>query len=312
MAPTWTPDSLPDLSGRTYVVTGGNTGIGKWTVHHLARRNARVFLGSRSAEKGQKAISEIQASVPHAKVELLIMDLMDLSSVVAAAKEVANKSSTLHGLVNSAGIMATPFFMTKDGYESQFETNYLSHWVLTWHLLPLLQRTARTSPPGNVRIVNVSSMGHAAAPSEGIKFQDTSLKHAFTFRRYGQSKLANILHTKALERRYGPNGGTAERSTAIWNVSLHPGNVDTQLNRKAKGSSFTPVLRYLGVFMTPEEGSYTSLFAVAGTELKDQDSGSYHIPFGKKKTPSKMAQDVDLAEKLWNWTEKEMRSKGFI
>ncbi len=158
--------------------------------------------------------------------------------------------------------MAVPFEMTSDGYESQIQTNYLSHFVLTYQLLPLLQKTAANSPKGVVRIVNVSSMGHKAAPSEGINFEDINLKDAFTFRRYAQSKLANILHTNALNKRYGPEEGE------IWVASLHPGNVDTQLNTKSWGSSFTPMLRCFGVYIKPEEGSFTSLFAAASPEFK--------------------------------------------
>lgn len=312
MAPSWTPESLPDLAGRTYVVTGGNTGIGKWTVYHLAKRHAKVFLGCRSRDKGQQAMNDIQTDIPDADIEILLMDLMDLKSINAAAKEVAQKTKTLHGIVNSAGIMATPYKMTEDGYESQFQTNYLSHWLLTYQLLPLLQRTASQSSPGTVRIVNVSSMGHNAAASNGINFEDTSLKDSFTFKRYAQSKLANILHSKALEQRFGPNGRLADVNTSIWNIALHPGNVDTQLNVQSWGGSIAPVLRCLGVYMTPEEGSFNSLFALAGKEMKADDSGSYFIPFAKKKQPSKLAENAELAEKLWTWTEEQMRRKAFI
>jgi len=312
MSPSWTPDSLPALSGRVYLVTGGNTGIGFHTVLQLAKHGARVYLGSRSTERGNQAMNSIRASVPNADITLLQMDLMDLSSVVAAAKNLLANETQLHGLVNSAGIMATPFQMTKDGYESQWETNYLSHWVLAWHLLPLMQKTAANSPEGAVRIVNVSSVGHTAAPSEGIKFADTSLKDSHTFRRYGQSKLSNILHAKALNKRYGPTSQSENNGGKIWIVALHPGNVDTGLNQKSWGSAMTPVLRLLGVYIKPDEGAYTSLFAVAGESLKKEDSGKYFVPFGKLTTPSKKAQNTELAERLWDWTEKEMKEKGFI
>jgi NAD(P)-dependent dehydrogenase (short-subunit alcohol dehydrogenase family) len=294
-------------------VTGGNTGIGYWTVLHLAKRHARVFLGCRSAERGEEAVRSIHVAVPHAQVELLLMDLMDLKSVLAAAKEVCSKTQSLHGLVNSAGIMATPFHMTVDGFESQFQTNYLAHWVLTYHLLSMIQATAANSGPGTVRIVNVSSMGHTGAPTGGINFEDTSLQSAFTFKRYGQSKLANILHSKELHRRYGPGrrGGGGDDSGSIWTLALHPGNVDTQLNTKTWGASFTPILRCLGVYITPEEGSFTQLYAVAG-EMSEKDSGCYLVPFGEKKTPHKYATDPVLAEKLWAWTEQELRKGGHI
>jgi NAD(P)-dependent dehydrogenase (short-subunit alcohol dehydrogenase family) len=131
--------------------------------------------------------------------------------------------------------MATPFEMTADGYEAQIQTNYLSHWVLTYHLLPLLRKTAATSTRGEVRIVNVSSMGHKQAPSEGINFKDINLKDSFTFSRYAQSKLANVLHAKALNKHFGTQSQKAGAEGEMGVASLHPGNVDTQLNAKSWG-----------------------------------------------------------------------------
>ncbi|KNA98660.1 hypothetical protein FOXG_18444 [Fusarium oxysporum f. sp. lycopersici 4287] len=164
---TFHPDSLPDLTGRVYVVTGGNSGMqvysqsfcqqvlisnlfcrGLYTVSHLARHGAHVYMCSRSRDKGNKAIAEIQKDHPSTKIDLLQIDLMDLGSVVAAAKQFLSLSTSLHGLVNNAGIMATPFDITRDGHEAQWQTNYLSHWVLTEHLLPVMLETSKSSPPG--------------------------------------------------------------------------------------------------------------------------------------------------------------------
>ena len=312
MALKFHPDSLPDLSGRVYVVTGGNTGIGFHTVLHLAKHNAKVYLAARSAEKGTSAVESIVSTVPNAKVELLLMDLMILHSVVAATQEIMKKEERLHGLVNSAGIMAVPLEITADGFESQFQVNYLAHWLLTYRLMPLLQKTTLESAIGDVRIVNVSSMGHKAAPSEGIKFDDINLRDAFTFTRYGQSKLANVLHAKSLNDRFGPKSESAKNRGAIWAVSLHPGNIDTQLNNNSWGSSFTPVLRCFGVYIKPEEGSFNSLFAVASTEFGPDDCGEYFVPIAERSKPSSKANDVDLREKLYAWTEEEMRKRGLI
>ncbi|OAP59206.1 hypothetical protein AYL99_06504 [Fonsecaea erecta] len=341
----WTPDSLPSLEGRTYVVTGGNTGIGRWTVHHLALHGATVYMTSRSAEKGASAISSITATIKEThpevvdvehRIHLVVMDLMSLRSVVAGAKRIRAECTQLHGLVNSAGIMATPYLLSEDGYESQWQTNYLAHWLLTQHLLPLLESTARTAPEGTVRVVNVTSVGHAATFKEGIRFEDTGLTHAFTFRRYAQSKLANILHANALHARYNSNNDNKPSSSVpassstpnnpppsssssppphIWAISLHPGNINTQLNSRAwGGSTLAPILRCMGVYITPEQGSYNSLWAVAGSDITRDMSGGYFVPVAERKAPSKLAQDPDgtLARKLWDWTEKEMREKGFL
>jgi NAD(P)-dependent dehydrogenase (short-subunit alcohol dehydrogenase family) len=359
---TWSPSSLPSLHGRTYLVTGGNTGIGYWTVYHLARHGATVYMTSRSSEKGTQAIANIKSSLsavdsavdpdrdrdrdrdsdPHPdtnpKIHLIVMDLMSLSSVVAGATHILKQCTSLHGMLNSAGIMATPLAMSQDGYESQFQTNYLSHWLLTYHLLPLLESTATamasssssSSPSSSgttVRIVNVSSTGHTATLKEGITFADISLSHKHTFRRYAQSKLANILHSKSLALRYysQPSASASASAsdpechtptgagTGILSISLHPGNVDTQLNTSAwGGSSLTPILRCLGVYITPEQGSYNSLWAVASPDVTADMSGQYFMPVGVPKTPSKLATNATLAKKLWDWTVEEMKGKGFV
>jgi NAD(P)-dependent dehydrogenase (short-subunit alcohol dehydrogenase family) len=314
----WSPESLPSLDGRIYLVTGGNTGIGFWTIQHLALHGATVYLTSRSPEKGNAAVVSITAAIKKAKpdlepsLHLVIMDHMSLKSVMAATKRIRSECNSLHGIVNSAGIMATPFELSEDGFEAQWQTNYLAHWLLTYHLLPLLESTARASPPGTVRIVNVSSMGHAATLKEGITFDDTSLKDKFTFRRYAQSKLANILHSNVLHSRYN-SSSAREQTLKIWAISLHPGNISTQLNARSwGGSTVYPILKCLGVYITPEQGSFNSLWAVAGNEVTADMSGQYFVPVAEKKVPSKLAQDGNLATKLWEWTEREMREKGFL
>src|SRR6187402_709914 len=113
------PSSLPDLSNKVFLVTGGNAGIGFQTILHLVRKNAKVYMGCRSATKGTAAIASIRELVPNANIHLLILDHMNLSSVVSAAKEFASKEPKLHGLINNAGIMAVPFEKSKDGWESQ-------------------------------------------------------------------------------------------------------------------------------------------------------------------------------------------------
>jgi retinol dehydrogenase-12 len=199
------PDTLPDLSGRVYIVTGATSGIGHHTATRLSQHNAHVYLCARTASKGSSTTASIQALYPNAKLGTLVMDHTKLASVVAAAKHFLAEENRLDGLVNNAGIMATPFAMTEDGYEEQFQTNYLAHWVFTSHLLPLMLTTAKGKPAGSVRIVNLSSYGHHSAPKGGIGFEDTSLKDASGMTRYGQSKLANVLHTKTLHKRYGPS-----------------------------------------------------------------------------------------------------------
>jgi len=311
----FTPSSLPSLTGKTYVVTGGNTGIGRYTVQHLAEHGARVYLGARSESKANAAITEIKQIVPSADINFLQIDLTDLKTVAVAAAEFKNKEIQLHGLVNNAGIMATPFEKTKDGYEAQWQTNYVSHWLLTYLLLPTLLSTAAApgSKPGDVRIVNLTSNGHNFAPSAGIDFADIDLVKGGIWNRYGQSKLGNILHAKTLAKLYGPNG-TSNEGKDIWTASVHPGSINTQLNKRTSSplKMLQPVLQALGVYSTADEGSYSSLFAVASQDFKESDVGGYFVPTAKKGKPSKKAGNEKLAEELWSWSEKEMRSKGFI
>jgi NAD(P)-dependent dehydrogenase (short-subunit alcohol dehydrogenase family) len=197
---------------------------GYHTVFHLAKHNAKVYLGARSEAKATTKISEIKSQIPNADVRFLKMDLMNLGSVVSAAQEFLSEESRLHGLVNNAGIMATAFEVTSDGYEAQWQTNYLSHWVLTQHVLPTMLATAENSQPGDVRIVNVTSIGHNVAPKGGIDFDDINQLKGGVWSRYGQSKLGNILFSKELNQRYGPDSSAVSK---IWTASVHPGAVDT-------------------------------------------------------------------------------------
>lgn len=183
------PSTLPDLTGKVYLITGGNAGIGYQTALVLAQQNATTYIGCRSQTRGQEATSSILSSVSTAKLHLLILDHMNLSSVVAAAASFASQEPKLHCLINNAGIMAVPFEISKDGFESQWQTNYVAHWLLTHHLLPTLLSTAKASQPGDVRIVNVTSVGHRFAPKGGIAFDDINQVNGGLWSRYGQSKL---------------------------------------------------------------------------------------------------------------------------
>lgn len=286
---------------------------------------------TRSLSKGEAAIASIEEahSSTNINIDPLQLDLKDLTSVVRAAKHFLTLETALHGLVNNAGIMATPFEVTRDGYEAQWQTNYLSHWVFTTHLLPLLQRTAAAGSTlgdsGNVRIVNLTSSGHLAAPKPGIDFEDPSLKNSGgPWSRYGQSKLANILHTRTLHTLYGPGSGSARTGGGeIWVTCVHPGVVDTNLassvGESGTGSSAMmgvfSLLRWVGLTWSDDKGSWNSLFCVAGQEMKAEESGGYVEIFGRFGEPkclSKAAKDAELAERLEKWTREVMQTEGFL
>lgn len=308
------PFALPPLAGKVYLVTGGNTGVGFHTVDEVAKHGARVYMGARSPSKAEDAIKRIRAETPAADVHFLQLELMDLQSVVAAAKQFKKKETKLHGLVNNAGIMATPFALSGDGFEAQWQTNYLSHWLLTWHLLDTMSKTLQEegNVPGSVRVVNVTSDGHSFAPKGGTDFVDINQEKGGLWSRYGQSKLGNILHVKQLNALFGPDG-TEGAKRGIWAAAVHPGHLDTNLNKQTALPKFVnTVLRVVGAYSHAREGAYISVFAVASPEFKAGDSGAYFVPGHKRKQPSKAARDMELAGRLWKWTEDEMRKRNLL
>lgn len=212
--------------------------------------------------------------------------------------------------------MATPLAITGDGYEAQLQTNYISHWLLTYHLTPLLLSTSKNAQEGSVRVVNITSVGHNFAPKGGIVFDDMNQvgRDGGPWTRYGMSKLANILHARELHERYGPASPSSKDSGKIWTAATHPGNVDTGL---ARNSAFlgwlspvsAPVLKCLGVMISAPKAAATPVFAATNPGLV---SGSYLVPVAKVGKESKEARDRDLGRKLWAWTEGEMNAKGFL
>ncbi|KAH8809094.1 hypothetical protein F5884DRAFT_706269 [Xylogone sp. PMI_703] len=307
---TFKPEQLPNLGGRVALVTGGTSGLGLYTCLELAKHGARVYLTGRSRPAGTKAIEIIHGEAPSADVIFLDCELSDLTSVESCAKAFLEKETKLHILVNNAGIMAPPAGETKQGFETQFGVNYLSHFLLTRRLLPALQTAAAASKPGEVRVVNISSAGHTMAPEDGISFDDLSLNSSkgnlFTI--YGQSKLANVLHSKEIAKRYGKG------DHPIISVSLHPGIVKTGLARSAKeGNWWYHLAQPLIEFRAPDarRGAYTQLYCAASPAVKLTDNGCYYVPVGKKQEPSKLGRNTQLATKLWDWTDTQLAAKGF-
>ena len=231
---------------------------------------------------------------------------MSFESIKAAAEQVQKETSRLDILMNNAGIMATPFETTKEGYESQFGTNHVGHALLTKLLMPTLLKTAG-EPDSDVRIVNISSVGHNMAPSGGIIFETEQLKKQGPWARYGQSKLANILFAKGLAKRY----------PQLRAVAVHPGVILTDLyTAQNEGSAvFRCTMAAMNkLFFTKlENGAHSQLWAA--TVPKDQvETGAYYTPVGVKSGASYLtgyARDEKLADRLWDWTEEEFKKHGF-
>jgi NAD(P)-dependent dehydrogenase (short-subunit alcohol dehydrogenase family) len=188
----FTEAQVPDQSGRTFLVTGANTGIGYAAAEALAKKGARVLLGCRDQGKAEKAISEIRASVPGAEVEFLPLNLADLESVRIAAERAA-KEDRLDVLLNNAGVMFPALQRTEQGFEPQFGVNHLGTFALTCLLLPKLAETAGS------RVVVTSSLAHQRGD---IQWDDLDAEQSYSrTRRYSDSKLANLLFVQELDRR---------------------------------------------------------------------------------------------------------------
>ncbi|VAI00554.1 unnamed protein product [Triticum turgidum subsp. durum] len=212
-------------SGLTAIVTGASSGIGAETARVLAARGAHVVMAVRNLAAADAVRQAVLAESPAASLELMELDLSSLASVRKFADDFAATGLPLNILVNNAGVMATPFTLSKDGIEMQFATNHVGHFLLTNLLLETMKKTSRES---NVegRIVNVSSEGHRFAYKEGIRFAKLNDEEEYsTIAAYGQSKLANILHANELARRF------KEEGVNITANSLHPGAIITNLLR---------------------------------------------------------------------------------
>lgn len=313
---------IPELDGKVILITGGttrsldalpesantiagNVGLGKQSIIELGKHNPkRIYLCARDNTKAANAVRDIRKEVPDARITYLQCDLADLKSVQSAAKEFVGLEKRLDILILNAGIMATPAATTKQGYEIQFGTNHVGHALLTKLLLPTLLKTAEGG--ADARVVALSSIGHSMAPWNGIQFSDlkTDMAKWYTFQRYGQSKLANILFVKELARRY----------PAITAVAVHPGVVNTSLYT-SMGSWFgiggLLKMSQRLVFSTVEQGARNQLWAATGNK-HDLKSGEYYTPVGVSGQGSWKASDAMLAAELWEWTENELKGYEIV
>ena len=240
--------------------------------------------------------------MPNSRVTFLQLDLSSFAAVKKAADEFKSRSNRLDVLLNNAGIMSVPYSLTKDGYEVQFGTNHMGHALLTKLLMPTLLKTAE-EPGSDVRVINLSSDAHNMAPGPGIIYDQAELEKWNTWRRYGQAKLANILHARELQRRY----------PSITATSLHPGVIVTDLYNSVNEN---PVAR-LGtsvmnrVLMDVHGGAKNQLWASTAPKEVVRSS-HYWKPVGSKSGGSFWhAQKPKLAEDLWEWTEKEFERQGY-
>ena len=226
----WTIENMPGLTGKTIVVTGGNSGLGYESVKAFASKGAEVVLASRSTEKGEEARTAILKDFPEGKIEVMQLDLGDLESVRNFAAAFKKSYQKLDVLLNNAGIMMTPYFTTKDGFEGQLGTNHLGHFALTGLLLDVVLKTE------GARIVNVSSGAHKNGEMDFNNLQFENSRGYAPMKAYGRSKLSNLLFTYELQRKLD----AAQKDTIA--AAAHPGVAMTNLARHMKGQFLLKLL----------------------------------------------------------------------
>ncbi|MGC0423387.1 SDR family NAD(P)-dependent oxidoreductase [Embleya sp. AB8] len=286
---TTTDEVLADLdpSGRTIVITGGTSGLGRESARALAAAGAHVVLTARDAEQGRAVVAELPGRVDH-----VVLDLTSLASIRAAAGELRERFPELAVLVNNAGVMATPFGRTADGFELQFGTNHLGHFLWTNLLVPALGE--------GTRVVNLSSAGHVAS---GIRWADPNYASApeeyHPWKAYGAAKTANILFTVELDRRL--------RGRGVRSYAVHPGMVATNLGRHMTAAAGRDLAKKVTAARMPPlkqvaNGAATQVWAatapelaaVGGVYLADCAISTEHAPW---------ALDAADAGRLWTLSE---------
>lgn len=275
------------IEGRRVLITGGNAGIGRATAIALARAGARVTITTRSEESGREAVAAIGAESGR-EIDRVSLDLADLASVARAAAAYVSRNHRLDVLINNAGGMFGRRDVTVNGFERTWGVNYLGPFSLTRNLLDILQASAPA------RIVNVGSSAHGYA-KEGIRFDDPEFadQRYRMMKAYGHSKLANILHARALELRYGDVGVHA--------FSMHPGLVRTSIGR---GDSLlvSAAVRLAGRRMrTPSEGADTVVWLATAPSLPHPLGGYFEDRAEARSTEA--ARNDELANHLWSMTE---------
>ena len=296
----WTTADIPRQDGKLAIVTGANSGIGLHAARELARAGCTVIVACRSAEKASSTRQRIVQEIPAAMIEDGVIDLANLSSIREFAKTFLATRRPLDLLINNAGVMALPKRrLTADGFELQIGTNHLGHFALTGLLMPAILAAP------SARIVTVSSLAHRGGK---IRLDDLQWEHDYKpWPAYRQSKLANLLFGKELERRLLKSG------TRTQSIIVHPGVSNTSLFSNGPGSggglmnAITPViLRFIA--QSEEQGALPTLYGATAPEAQ---GGHYYGPDGFREMKGypvevkneAQGDDPALAAKLWDLSE---------
>lgn len=300
MGSNWTTDDIPDLGGRTYLVTGATSGLGIHTAAALAAHGADVIVTGRNPDKLVDSVRFVSAAASGPPPTSQLLDLADLAVVRQAADRICADHAVLHGLVNNAGVMATPFRTTVDGFELQIGTNHLGHFALTGLLLPIMPIH---DPTADARVVTVSSAAHRSGK---VVPDDLSFSHRRyqPWVAYGQSKLANLLFTAELQRR----ADAAE--WALKAVAAHPGWSATNLQEAGPRLAQNPIGRAAvkvgnALFaQSAEDGALPTLYAATAPDVISAEYFGPGGPFEARGHPTRVgrsaaATDLEAARRLW-------------
>ncbi len=298
METNWTANDIPDLTGKIIIVTGANSGIGYEAAKELARKGALIILACRNIPSAETAQMHIQSELTNARVEVMHLDLANLTSVRKFAEAFRRNYDRLDVLVNNAGIMMVPYGTTVDGFERQFGTNHLGHFALTGLLLDLLLGT-----PGS-RVVNVSSVGHRMGTMDFDNLMYAGGKGYMAARAYGRSKLANLLFTYELQRRF-----EAIRAEAMA-LAAHPGTSHTNLTSHMAGQWLIKLTQPLQA-MWLQSAAMGALPTLRAATDPGVTGGQYYGPDGRMEQrgfpvvvqSNAASHNMDDARKLWDISE---------
>ena len=277
------------VAGRIILITGASAGVGKEAARDLALRGATIVMGNRDLEKSNRVIQALREEegndkLPEGRIVVKRLDLADLESVRTFAEEIKREYPVIDVLINNAGKMAGPRIVTKDGFESQFQTNHLGHFLLTHLLIDNI-----ISSSNKPRIINLSSKAHESAKANFL--EDLQCKKSYPsqgFGAYCNTKLMNVLFTKSLAAKYAGKVNT---------YAVHPGFVKTELDRSSKISQCVYMLT--GFFAkTEKQGALTTIYCTVSGKTSEE-TGLYYADSAVKE-PTKIAKDPELAQKLWD------------
>lgn len=296
--PDWSLADMPSQSGRIFLVTGGTSGMGFEDAKALAAAGAEVVIAARNPQRGREAMARIKEEIRGAQVQFEEVDLADLASVKALGERLNAKLPRLDGLINNAAVMAPPERRTSaDGHELQLATNYLGHFALTGHVLPLLRKS--TAP----RVVTLSSI---AVLRGNLDFDDLQSERAYNpYASYAQSKLATLMFAFELQRR------SERQGWGIQSIAAHPGVAVTELIARGPGldSEFgRNWAKDRDEYHSAAQGALPTLYAATAGQAQ---GGAYYGPTGEDEkrgplglaTVPAVAQDAEAAARLWTIAE---------